>query len=276
MWKIDGLYRVFHNLAHNIEGHWLLGGWLSPSLHAVSDLLKDARDKLRDADEYLSEIYVWVNGIVAGSTFGQLLDHLSGHYALIRFDSRGWVLGRLHTIHWELAFFAVNPLTYFTWKLGALIYKFDLLRSDPWAWFKDIVWHRFSLLYPFLISPVDAIRNILYWNFPPLWALWNDPWKFVRDRVREVIPDGWNLVHNPQQWFANRIVEWAPDLYWFLQDPDWYIKEKIRVALGLPPGFWHDPIRHIFDMLLNLLEQRMTWFADRIAGVAISVIIHFM
>jgi len=275
-WHIDGISRRYKDLAEDISGVWLLGSWLASPFYAVGVTLSWAADKLFDADNYLSEISVWVNGIVSGTTFTDLLYYVSGHFAMIRFNAKGWVLGQLGSLHWEIAYFAVNPLDYFKWKLGTLIWNFPVLITDPWGWFRSLVWLRYPALYPFLVNPYNAAIMFLYNNFYTLWQVFAYPSTWLVNLIQANLPDLYQLLVNPRWWLMLKISSLFPVAYQFLQDPDGWIKERVRQLLGLPYGFWLDPAGSLVKMILDYIEARLLHMADRLASLAIALIIHFM
>jgi len=275
-WNIDGISRRFKNLAEDISGVWLLGSWLASPFYAVGVTLSWAADKLFDADNYLSEISVWVNGLVGGSTFTDLLYYVSGHFAMIRFNAKGWVLGQLNSLHWEIAYFAVNPLDYFKWKIGTLIWNFPVLIANPWGWFKSLAWVFFPTLYPFLVNPYSAARNFLYNNFYPLWQVLFYPSTWLRNLIWANFPDLYQLLTNPALWLTFKIAGLFPVAYPILSDPEKWLKEQIRQMLGLPYGFWFDPAGSLTKMIMDYIEARLLHMANRLSRLAIALIIHFM
>jgi len=275
-WNIDGVSRKFKELAEDIQSVWLIGSWLAGPFYTVGTTLGWASDRLFDADNYLSEVSVWVNGLVAGTTFTDLLYYVSGHFAMIRFNARGWVLGQLNSLHWEIAYFAVNPLGYFQWKLGTLIWNFPVLIADPWAWFKTLVWVFFPDLYPFLVSPYNAAVNFLYRYFYTLWQVFVYPSTWLVNLIQVTLPDLYQLLVNPRWWLMLKINSLFPVAYQFLQDPDGWIKERVRQIFGLPPGFWFDPAGSLVKLVLDYIEARLFHMAGKLANIAVALILHFM
>jgi hypothetical protein len=263
-------------VADQVRGVAWIGPYFAWPFDQIEHQLDVTGGYLQDADDYVRYLKQWVDGIVNGDTFTRLLWRFIPDGQLLLYSPKSWVLLRLNQIHSELAYFASTPTQYVRWKLGTLIYKFDLLMSDPWAWAKDIAWHRFPALYPFLIDPVQASRNFLFWHFQVLYYIWQDPHGWLRNAFSNLFPDLYALANDPWYWLRVKLQQVFPIVYPFLMDPDGWIKERIRVLLGLPPGFWNRPIYTLVDLLLQELEQVLVSFADRIARIAVAVIIHFM
>jgi hypothetical protein len=158
----------------------------------------------------------------------------------------------------------------------------DVLRSI-WPEFYDIRW-----------APTWWLRNKLYGLIPDAGTLISNPGQWVRDRLAALFPHASRILGDFGGWLRDWSWLYFQNLYWLwvdprglllrlvglvsyeaqrvLVDPRAWLQDQASALLGLPLGFWSDPLGHLWDWLLWVLEARLTRVRPRLYAVAERVL----
>lgn len=272
--KFKDIAGDFYSLYEDLEDIWLLGKWLRWPFWWLYTYFRFISDKFYQADDLLREFKRWIDGIVEGSVFEDLLYWLSSHFRTIRYNATSWVKWRIEDISGDLWRFINTPHVWVFAKIDDWISWFYAFRQDPRGTIVNWLTERYPWLAQFLLNAIAYIVNAVYSgisfirdlrdrpqstiiNWLAQWYFWvrdflSDPYLFIVTKVRSISTEVRLFFDNP--------IEWA--------------RGKIKQVLGLSDFDISDLAYYIFRRLLTnamtYLDREWDWIRDVVCNIIVS------
>jgi hypothetical protein len=278
--KVAGYFKSvsddFYTLYERVKDVWLLGTHLRWPFYWLYFYFKNVSDNLYTVDHTIRRLKQWIDGIIEGTVFEDLIDWLSYHFRTIRIDPVGWVKARFANISHE------------AWQLLYVpsVWVFDRIKS--WLpWWDD-----------FRYNPSKFIIDRITLSYPWLGSFLSNVVSFISDRVFEGIAFLRNLRDNPQQTIIDWLTSWYIWIREFLSNPMWFIIQKIkdysvevRLMIDDPYAWVKSKIKNImgwsdfdisditFYVFSRFLQRANDYVEQRynqVRDVAVDIIMRFM
>jgi len=275
-WYTDGFGRTLKALGKAIENVPIVGDVLSGAFKALGGLMEAVAQYLFWADDTLIYVLSWVEHLISGSGFLQLLAWASSEFMVIRYDAglwfrakvienipqgdlliysvKFWVLHQLSQISIQLYFFAFDPVAYLEAKIISFIPNGDLLVFDVSLW---------------IIHQLNQIS-------PQLAFFAYDPITYLEAKIISFLPQGDLLIFDVRLWVLHQLSQISMELYFLAFDPIAYIKGRILLELNFADEFLESPLDFLIEKGFERLDELWEVYADKIEKLVVNLILHFM
>lgn len=275
-WYMRGFSDHLNRLGNDLEGVWLIGTHLAYPFQIIASYAKTVSNWFNTADTSVQNAISWINHVINGTGFLDLLYWASGHFWAIRNDPKNWIKGILNAIDWRLAYLAVNPLGFTGYMIRQVSGYISWLIDNPLGLvsllFRQLAWYGGLILD----NPSLFIKHFFGQISYAMALLLASPASFINSYIRQVSPLLGTLIDNPIGWLWGLVIGLSYDLAQFISNPRWYLQQQIAYMLGLPPGFWADPFYHITEMVLYKIRTRQGTLGSTLASLIIDLILVFM
>jgi hypothetical protein len=227
----------FNSIYESIQGVWLLGPYLGIPFYIIRNYFFTLRDLSWQGDTLWVNLQGWIEGIVNGPTFSQLLDNLSYHYNRLRYDPIGWV--REH--------------------IGLVSNEFNLIRTDPYGWVRNKLFSSLPIMQSIIYSTATWLRTVILTNWPEFGGLLDNTLIKIRDSIFATIPTVRNLHYSPIDTIVNFLATRYPFLRSFLSNPAQSILDFIAQLNYTLSRIIRDPIDWLRDMMVSILNISVTY-----------------
>jgi len=275
-WYLQSFNNRLRQLAGDISGVWIVGNHLSYPFYVLASFIDGVVNNLFHADDRFQELKAWVEHIINGTGFLELLAWASGHFMLIKYNPRGWFLMIMNGFSWKLALLLQNPWQFVNMFVRELSGSIGLLLDNPLAFIHNHLNQLRWWLSMFLDNPIGFIRHftrLISWRMS---QIIDNPYWFVNDLVRLLSPNIGHFLDDTRGWLFNRLMEISFDLGQFVGNPRHYLQRQIGSILGLPDGFWIDPLYIITQTILQTIRIRLRSFTDTIKEIVVDFILEFI
>jgi len=261
---------------NDIKDVWMIGKWFYELALYIRDKIRETCDLLFSLDKFIRKMKRWIDGLIEGTTFQELLDVLSENYQKIRDNPVAWVRGQWRNLGWEFSQFLDDPVNWAIIHFRGVTYWFDWFLDNPRGYIIGQLKINASWFSGFLINPVGKVRGWAETSFPFLNDLWTDPSGVVVGWLTSWYPWLWDFFGDSLTWLDNRLRELSYPLWRFAHFPTTYIEEKLSNLLGINlydmRNLWEWVLRKI---LANLTARRVQ-FESQIERTVGEVITWFL
>jgi len=212
----------------------------------ISDWFDDAGDALEGAGDKLSSIPVIGWGIhVYFYNAATVLYWIRDAFRTV--DS---IVYEIQTFARELQQFnGVIPLISKVWT------QFNDIRNYPIRWVNDRIAELSSDLARIIKDPVGFVRDRVRDVSNDLGKIIVAPADWVRDKITEIFSELPKINQNFLGYLRDIIKSHIPALGGLFDDVNYWVKERISIALGVPISFFEDPWGGFTQHLLNQVEN---------------------
>lgn len=275
-WSIGSVSDWFENVSRDIDGVPIIGNRLSYPFYAISWYLDQASDRLFSADDNFVRVRDWIQYLINGSGFINLLYWASGNFRQIRENLPSFILNALYSVSSDLYSFALNPIGFVNTKIRQISSYLSWFIDDPMglfvAFFRAINWW----LGWFIDNPSDWLRNFLRGIAWHITLLVDNPLGFVNHYLRNLSGHFGGIIDNARNWFLGRLWEVSPDLYNLAINTSYYLKSQIAGYLGFSMDFWSNPIDYLTRRALERFRFMLGFYANTIKEIIIDLILIFI
>ena len=278
-WLADRLYVLYQWwdwLAGQISGVWLLKDYLAGPFKTIGAIFKECSNRCNQADSYVANLFIWVDGIVNGTVFLQLLNWASGHFDLIRNNAWDWVKLIIAGMGYYYALFIASPLQFVNQLIRQVAPHISQFLDNPLEFIRSQVILLNSWIFYFLYYPANFIIGKLNENFWWLASFLNNPWFFITETVRLLFPELYSIYLNPSDWWLGKLQAISNDLYLIFVDSSLFFKRKFEEITKFGPSFWNNPIGYLVNFGLGYLDAEIDLFADIVKSIAIKIILKYI
>lgn len=275
-WSIGSVSDWFENISQDIDGVPIIGNRLSYPFYAISWYLDQAANRLYSADDTFVRVRDWLQHIVNGTGFINLLYWSSNNFRLIRENLPTFILNALYAVSSDLYSLAINPIGFVNAKIRQISGYLSWFIDDPMglfvSFFRAINWW----LGWFIDNPSDWLRNFLRGVSWHIGLIVDNPLGFVNHYLRSLSGQLGQIIDNPVNWFWGKIWEISPDLYHLAVDTSFYLKTRIAAYLGFDMSFWVNPIDYLTRRILERIRLLVGFYANTLKDIIIDLILIFI
>jgi hypothetical protein len=275
-WYLDSFKQWLEHVGNSVKDVFLLGQWLSYPFLSMAYYVGRAADYARNGDDRVQELLAWINGIVDGWLFIDLLFWVSAEYRSIRDNARLWVKIQLLGLNSWFYFLIIDPKAFVNLLIRQVAWYISLLLDDPKSFIvyflKQVNWW----LAWVIDTPKDFVLYFLRQANSLMGLLVDNPRQWFKDRLLEIAPHIYDLLYFPRNWTLARIRELFPYAYPLLSNPDGWLKSNVAQLLGLPSNFFSNPIGYILSAIFNKLQTEPGNYANLLSRLIIDLILHFI
>jgi hypothetical protein len=280
IWYVGEYLRQLKNrvreLANAIDDIFIIGDHLAAPFYDWAWYIGVASDFLFQADDFIRSLKGWLDGLYDGWNFVNLINWASWHFNEIRTNAVNWVKYRLGEANYWLNWLVWNPQAFLDFYIKRISYWVTRIIENPQAAINDIFRGFKWWIGYFLDNPRDWIVSQLQGIMPTLLNFLYQPINYILDILRQRIIDFDLLLSSPQNWVIRQLIKQVPELISFWSNPIEYLKTRIAQWFGLPPNFWYNPQLYLINHLFDSLEIYLLPLINRIARIAIEVILRFI
>lgn len=274
--KLRAIGRKFTDISDDVEDIWLLGTHLHFAFWYVGYLLNGSADYMVDAETLIAQIKIWIDGLVEGTAFRDLLFWVSASFRTIVNDPMRFVRYRFSQISGQMYQLVYDPIYWFIDRLTNLFPGLIDIDISPLFWLRN----KMSLVFHQAISFLDSPRITLQRWIPNLftWAYRfnRDTRQAIRDYLVELYPWLNMFFISPSGEIVRFLLQRYPLISSLLNNPDlWF---KIALAKVFRVAIWRidNPVVMLFMIISNRLQENRAEIEDRIKQIVINVIMWFI
>jgi len=275
-WNLWFLKDDIHQKADSIANVWLLGVYLSTFMHIIGNIIETVANLFFDIDDVVREMLAWINGLIDGYTFQEILDALSWVYFEIRHNPWDFIVGRLTEFSWWFWSFMTDPtntvLTFIEWwypwirdwYTNTIDFIIGKLTEHSW-WF-----------WSFLQDPTNAILTFISWWYGWILDFLNNPVIVIIDWIASYTGWFYDFIYDPVTWVYNKLVDLNIDLADFLANPDDTVYNIVKNVFGISEfELGNIPLWILNNILDNILSLR-AWIQERLEKTVCEIILWFI
>lgn len=263
----------FEYRADKIRHVWLLGTWLYAFYRWMMHAFGYASTHCINFDKFIRRAVYWLEQLLNGSVFEDILESLSNHFEDIIDNATKWVRSTFADFNDETNLFVYNPKMWFWDKLTDLSEDLTAFFKNPlngvlrflnskWWWFSGFFnWPENYIYYwvlnalPFLYDlMLDKTGWIIHWWTQYVWWL----------------PD---FLDGPSAWIETWAKLIPTDVGWFFTDPIEYIEYRISLYTGIPiygeVGFLESLILNAAHFGAYYINKALPFFTDSFCRILI-------
>lgn len=274
--KVKQIADDMYALYERVKDVWLLGTYLRWPFWWLWFYCTFIATKFYQADTLVREIKRWVDGIIEGTVFEDILFWVSSEFRSIRFAAGSWVKTKFQDISHETWQLLNVPTVWVLDRLQGFITWFYAFRTDPITTVVGWLTTRYPWLSQFLLNSMIYVRDKVYDAIGFLRELRDNPTNRIVNWL--ALWYGWigSFLSNPLGFIIDKVKAFRADVRLFFDNPIAWAREKIKQVLG-----WTDidlsdiafyVFRRVLDNVDGYVERRYTTFRD----AAIRIIMKFM
>lgn len=274
--KIRVIGRKFDAVSDAITDIWLIGTHLSFAFWYIGFNLDRAADYLVDTETMIAQIKIWIDGLVEGTAFRDLLFWVSSSFRTIANDPMRFVRYRFSQISSDMYDLVYYPMSWLESRVDRILPGIRNIIIYPLSWIYDKIALIFPDSLPFLVNPLGWIRNRLldiFWWFR---ALSIDPRSTVLRWINDLHPVFLLILVNPTGFIRERFLRSFPLVFDMLKNPEHWIKQRVSFLLGIPMWDILNPGSAILNLLLDIILFNKARFENKIKRIVIGVIMWFI
>lgn len=263
-------------LYHKVKDVWLLGPYLRWPFWWLWFYCDSIATKFYQADDLVRELKRWIDGMIEGTVFEDILYWLSSEFRSIRFAPGSWVKRMFQNISHETWQMINVPVVWVLDRLQGYITWFYAFRTDPITTVIGWLTTRHPWLSQFLLNTMYFIRDKVYDGIGFLRQLRDSPQNRVIDWLASWYAWIRSFLIDPLGFIVEKVKAFRADVRLFFDNPIAWAKEKVKQVTG-----WTDidlsdipfyVFRRVLDNAEGYVERRYAVFRE----VAIRVIMRFM
>jgi hypothetical protein len=266
----------FYDLYDKLKDVWLLGKWLRWPFWWLYFYFNFIADKFYDADDLLREFKRWIDGLIEGSVFEDLLDWLSYHYRSIRNDPKRWVRVQFQGISHDLWRLINPPHVWIFEKIQEWITWFYEFRTDPKGTVVKWLTEKYPWLSQFLFNALAFIVNNVYAGIGFLRELRDNPTNRVVQWLANWYSWITSFLSDPFGFIIEKVKQFSIEVRLFFDNPVQWARDKIKQVLGMNDYDLSDIPYYILKSLLNKAMMYVNREYPQIRQVACDIIMRFM
>ena len=265
-----------HNLYEQLDDVWLLGTYLRWPFWWLWFYCDYIATKLYQADDLIREIKRWVDGIVDGTVFEDMIDWVSREYKSLRYDPKGWVRRMFQSISHETWQILNVPAVWVLDRLEGNIHWFGTFRRDPITAVVGWLTSRYPWLSQFLLNTLYFIRDKVYDSIGFMRDLRDNPQARVIDWLASWYAWIRSFLIDPLGFIVEKVKAFRTDIRFFFDNPIAWAREKIKQVTGWTDADISDIAFYIFRRILDNASSYVERRYARFQAVAIDIIMKFM
>lgn len=274
--KLRAVADKFHDLYEATDGAWLIGPYLSWPFWFISYQLELAASYMIDAETLLAQMKIWLDGLVEGTAFRDILFWVSGSFRDITIDAVSFVMRNFEGISGEMTQLVNSPITWFLDKVNLVLPGIRHISQFPLDFVYDNIRNLFYNAIQFLETPLSTLRGWLsqmFWWFNEFNI---SPRQTVLNWVYDSYPWLANLFRFPSQEIANKLLTHYPLIAAFMSNPTLWFKRELGDLFGVP--YWQllSPGILFIDKILGIILLRRARFENRLKQVVSEIILWFI
>lgn len=261
----------FYDLYEALEDVWLLGAYLRWPFWWLYYYFNYIGDKFYQADDLIRDIKRWIDGLVEGTVFQDLLYWLSSHFRTIRQDANNWVKWRIEDISSDLWTFINTPHVWVFRKIEDWVTWFYAFRQDPKGTIVTWLTDKYPWLASFLLDALAYIVNAVYVGIAFIRDLRDRPQSTIIDWLAQWYSWVRDFLTDPFSFIVGKVKAISAEVRLFFDNPIEWAREKIKQVLGLSDFDISDLPYYIFRrVLLNVLayvDREYDMIRDRVCDI---------
>ena len=275
-WWLGSFANNLNDLGNRIEDVFIIGTWLASPFKTMAWILHIAENQVYRADDFLINVWTWVNGLIEGQTFLDLLYWASGHFWAIRHQPVTWVKAQLGQIGYWFGWLMFDPKSFISHFLRELVWFGGLLIDNPTGFvshfIRSIVWH----VGLFLDNPVSFINHFIRSISWHIGLLIDNPQAFVRHFLIALQPLLDWFIFNPRDFIIQQVKLYNPELAQFIDNPMNWLRHKLLWLLKFDWSFFDDPIVYLFRKMIERIETLLEPHLEKIKELVINILLRYI
>jgi len=274
--RLDRIASNFHDTAERIASIWLIGSALCWPFLVLSGAFYGARDQCGEANDMIRRMKSWLDGIISGTTFGELLDHLQHTFRQLRSDPAGWVRDRMRDVSRDLWSITLNARAWLEGKIGSSYPFIHWMAIDASGWLRALLSSTFGWGATILIDPSSYIGGVVRSQWPVLMNFAAHPAEMVASIVRSCWRNADELLSDPRGFVIRVIRRYNPEIGEFLDDPRSWLGRHICEALGVVYQADLGVARSVLWGMLWFVSRSAAGVLERFGSVLCDLIVRFV
>ena len=266
----------FGNTANNIRDQWLLGEFLYNPFRQLHDFFRDVSDKFYDVDDEYVYYKAWVDSIVSGFTFRNILIAIWPGFTSISMYPRDWIVNALVLVDTTVLEFFTMPVWWTFHKLRQVSPEHASFLDSPALWFLNTLFGLSVDIMKIITNPIGWFQSKLLAMSPFmstfLWA--TGVW--LNSYLRIVSLNIGYIIDNPSAFIFNLIYLMSNEGYHLLMSPAFIIKKWVSSFFGVSDIFWTNPAYYITVWVFDVVELFFLSFKVRMSNLLIRLILEFI
>lgn len=274
--KLRAVADKFHDMYDDINGAWLVGPYFAWPFWFIWYQLHLAADYTIDAETMIAQMKIWLDGLVEGTAFRDILFWISGNFRDITVDAVSFVMNRFGQISGEMSQFVNYPFSWFYDKVVQTIPGIIDVSRDPLGWVYDQVSWLFSEGIHFLNNPRHTLRNWihdLFWWFGQFNV---NPRQSIVDWFFDIYPWLRILLISPSMEIARMFIDFYPDMSTFVINPTSWVSSFLEDLFGVSRWQLRNPGVLFIDKILDIILYKKQRYEGRIRRIITEVILWFI
>lgn len=264
----------FYDTYQDIKDVWLLGDYLAWPFYFISTWCLEIRDIAWEGNKTLGKFYLWVDQLISGTLFMDILDFLSYNYQWIRVDPLGFIRENLKLLSVDFSMFIASANSWFIDKLRQHFPELFHLASNVIGWLRDRIQALFPQVFPFLLSPLGTLYTWVVDQFPVIRALTYNPIGYIIARIIDYRPFLADFFNSPLMFIIEQIKSYNSDLTPLLINPKEFILSEISNWFGFKynPGipFIYQVINRGLEYLISQSYTSLSNFSSLVCDIIIK------
>ncbi len=261
----------FYALYEALKDVWLLGTYLRWPFWWLYYYFNFIGDKFYQADDLVRDLKRWVDGLVKGTVFEDLLYWLSYHFRSIRSDATNWVRRRFQSISGDMWSFVNTPHVWVFRKIEDWISWFYDFRRNPREtvvnWLKD----KYPWIAGFLFNALGFIVDKVYAGIGFLRGLRDRPQNTIIDWLAQWYHWVRTFLSNPFQFIIEKVKSFSTEIRLFFDNPLEWARVKIKQVLGVSDFDLSDLpyyiLRKILQNAIAYVDREYAMIANRVCDI---------
>jgi len=268
----DDMYSLYVKL----KDVWLLGTHLRWPFFYLYLYFKGLKQLSYQADDIFREVKRWVDGLIEGTSFEDMLYWVSSQFRAIRSDPVAWVKGKITNISHDMWRLINTPHVWVFDKIESWITWFHDFRTNPIVTIRNFLTTAHPFLSTFLFYPTTYIVGKIYESIGFLRQLRDNPQKTVIDWVARLYSWVWFFLSNPVSFIVDKVKQYRADISYFFDNPIGWVKDKIKKVMGWTDYDISDMPYYVFKRILLNAMAYVTREEGLLRQVICDTIMRFM